>query len=664
MKTARFIGMALFMALFAVNFTACSDDDPVKEEPKAPEISVPAGETDYFQSGMNMDTRVNETNLTFTATADWNISVAETRNGSTWCTVVPSSGKAGKNTVKVMAEENTTFDARNVVLTVTAGTAKKTISVTQKQKDALTLTQNKFEVGPKGGEIKVEVKANVDYQVAIAESALDWITQSKSSRGLTSTNVVFKIAESDEAVKREGEIVIKGGSLLEIIHVYQAGQKVLLLSKNAFQVAAKGETVKVEIKSNFTYGVKMPKVDWIAEAKGARATSSHTLYYEVKANETYDARSAEIIFFDKDSKLADTLKISQDQKAGFMLAEKEVSLGAAGGEFKVGVSANIAYDVAVDADWITKVNARGLTTENLTFSAKENTSDKIRYAKITFTDKSKAVLGTVLVSQGVKSKGGKKLVELKMTEYLDSTPTEVFEIDIYQFVYDSNGRLVKSIDIWDESDGNDPSHSYFAKQTTIYTWEKDKIVSKQTGEWPENRTWELQNGLVKKSYCISEGNFFVSDEYVYAYTALNRLKSKKAKDCGSTLEWSGDAITKVFNDEYYTNGEVDYRDMIIPSYKGNQTCKGYLPLACMFHYYEDLCIAHPELFGLSTNLCPSSLHEIAESSSHPDENGTLDHTFTYKFDKEGYVIRCEMQTVEKSGTDTYSYLQVFDFVWE
>ena len=43
--------------------------------------------------------------------------------------------------------------------------------INQKQKDALTLTSNRFEVDKDGGIINLQVKSNIDYNVTVAENS-------------------------------------------------------------------------------------------------------------------------------------------------------------------------------------------------------------------------------------------------------------------------------------------------------------------------------------------------------------------------------------------------------------------------------------------------------------------------------------------------------------
>ncbi len=68
-------------------------------------------------------------------------------------------------------------------LPLPVGGQKQTITVNQKQKDALTVTSNKIEMKADGGDTSIEVKANVNYTYEIDEAAKSWISEVKS-RGL------------------------------------------------------------------------------------------------------------------------------------------------------------------------------------------------------------------------------------------------------------------------------------------------------------------------------------------------------------------------------------------------------------------------------------------------------------------------------------------------
>ena len=402
MKTFRFLGIALFAILLYLSACSKGDDDPISPTPK-PEVNTPTITLDSSiqASGLSFDTSASEKSISFTTTSDWTLSIAETRSGTEWCTASPTSGGKGTANVKFTTTENTEPDDRSVAVTIKAGTASKTFTITQKGKDALLVTTKKYELPKEGGEIEIEVKANVEYQMTIAESAKEWITEA-TGRALTTHKHILKIAPSEEAVKREGEITFKSGDMVETVKVYQAGEAVLLLSKNEFTVSDAGETISVDIKSNVEYGVQMPDVDWIQAEEASRAMSSHTLKFVVAVNESYDSRETSIVFFDKNSELKDTLKVTQVQKDAIVLSKKDYNVEAVGEIIEVELSSNVDFEISIENDWVKQVEApdsRGLVSHKLYFEVAKNESEEERSTKIIFTDTEKQITEAIVVKQ-------------------------------------------------------------------------------------------------------------------------------------------------------------------------------------------------------------------------------------------------------------------------
>ena len=307
------------LAMFTCIFASCSNggsEEPVIPPTQKPEVNnTPTITIDptIQSSGLSFDTSASEKSITFSTTSDWTLSIAETRSGTEWCTASPTSGGKGTATVKFKTTENTESEDRTVAVTIKAGADSKTFSITQKGNKSLLVTSKKYELPKEGGEIEIEVKSNVEYEMTIAESCKEWITEA-TGRALTTHKHILAIAASEEAVKREGEITFKSGDIVETVKVYQAGEAVLLLSKNEFTVGEAGETITVDIKSNVDFGVQMPNADWIKEEASGRGMSSHTLRFVISENETSEARLAEIVFYDKNSDLKNTLKVTQSAK--------------------------------------------------------------------------------------------------------------------------------------------------------------------------------------------------------------------------------------------------------------------------------------------------------------------------------------------------------------
>jgi hypothetical protein len=319
--------------------------------------------------------------VTFTSTAAWTIDVTEGRAVS-WCTVSPTSGGKGTNTLTITTVGNDTYEERNAKVTIKAGATTQSFTITQKQKDGLTVTSNKVEVKAEGGDIAIEIKANVKYEYIVEESAKDWII-SDGSRGLTASTLKFKVTENEKTSKREGKITISSGNLSETVTVYQEGSKPsIVLTQNEYTIGSEGDEIKVELKSNVNYEIQIPNVEWVYENK-SRALSSYTHYFTIAPNDEYDARSAEIIFVNKENNLSEKVTITQAQKDAILVAKNEYSMEAAGGELKFDVNTNVDFKVETSVDWISpKAESRSMVAKSLSFTIAENTSDESREGRI------------------------------------------------------------------------------------------------------------------------------------------------------------------------------------------------------------------------------------------------------------------------------------------
>ena len=393
-------------------FASCSDggsDNPVNPTPKPEEVKTEITiDSGIISNGLSFASSQGEQSISFSVNADWTLSVASTTSGTTWCKASATNGGKGSANVKFTIDENTSYDDRSVSVTIKAGTVSKTFTITQKGADAMLVTTTKYEVAQEGGKIEVEVKANVDYQFAISETATAWITEAKSkSRGLTTYKHTFEIANNEDVEKREGEITFKSGDKVETVKVYQAGGALILLSQNEYTVSDAGDTISVDIKSNVEYGVQMPDVDWITDEASSRGMSSHTLMYVITANESYDNRSAEIIFYDKNSELKDTLKVVQVQKDAIVISQKIYDVKAEGDTIEVKLSANVDFEVTMpEVDWISRTESRALTEKSIYLKVEKNTNEESRNVKILFVNKESQISDSITINQAGFVKAG------------------------------------------------------------------------------------------------------------------------------------------------------------------------------------------------------------------------------------------------------------------
>lgn len=364
---------------------SCSDDSIT------PEINVENSAENFFEKSMDFSSDGGQKVLIFTTNVDWTLTVSQTQSGSTWCSVSQESGSAGTYSVPIIVTKNDGYDDRNVVIILKAGDLERNVIVNQKQKDAITLTTDRFEVSNSGGNIEIEVKSNIDYTIEIPEQYKSWISQTATTRSLSSKKLNFTIAESSEYDKREGEIIISSGNITESVKVYQSGGAIIVLSQNEYTLGSDGGAVSIDISSNFEFSVDVPNVDWISNANNTRAISSHTLVYNVSPNTSYDDREAVIVFKDTKYGKTESVTIKQKQKDAIVLSNEKIEVAQDGGVISVDINSNVSYTVEIPeqySSWISKTsaptssNTRALTQSTSYFKIENNTEYEKREGEI------------------------------------------------------------------------------------------------------------------------------------------------------------------------------------------------------------------------------------------------------------------------------------------
>ena len=413
----------LFFYLFAIMaMVACSDDSSTEGggnnggnngggQTTQASLTVSPTNVDFSTDG-------GTSKVTITSSAAWTAEFVNDR-ADDWCSIDATNGSAGTSTLTITATANDTPDDRSASVVVKSGSLSKTINVSQKQKDALTVTSSKFEVDAEGGEVVVEVKANIDFEYAIDDVAMDWISY-EGTRAIQTSTLVFKVAKNDDTEKREGNITIKSGEFSEEVIIYQAGEEPsIVISHNEYVVSSDGETIAVEVKSNVDVAVEIPEdVDWIAD-NTTRATSTNTYYFDITKNEDYDQRSAEIRFTNKENNLSEEVKVTQAQKDAIVVANDTYTVDGAGGTIEIAVGHNVDFDVVISADWITLQTTRTYETETLVFAIAENPSEESREGTITFISADGTLKQVVTVKQSVIIAANQIAVTLTSSSYLN-----------------------------------------------------------------------------------------------------------------------------------------------------------------------------------------------------------------------------------------------------
>lgn len=367
MKSFKYYGFCViaFVTLL-LSAQGCSDEkDPAAPDNPKQTITIPAGE----DTSPVIEEAGGTTTLTFTATADWTVEVGAVTRAVDWVSVHPTKGPAGEATLTITTRPNDTYDERNAAITLTCGGQRTTLTVTQKQQDALLVSSNKVELDAAGGTFTVSLQANVEVRAEI-EPGIGWLkTDAASTRAMTDTALSFHADENVSKEARQATITLTGGEgLTEQVAVYQAGSgPMLVLSQWDYLVGSGGETIRVELRSNTDYEVQMPAVDWLTEST-TRSISAYTHYFTVKPNDTYDNREAQIVFTSKEENISDTLTVTQLQLNALVLARDEYTVFGEADTLSFAILANVDIKAESDVDWITPLPAtRALEEHTLDF---------------------------------------------------------------------------------------------------------------------------------------------------------------------------------------------------------------------------------------------------------------------------------------------------------
>ena len=299
------------IVLFTLIIYSCDKSESENTEP-APEQKP----TDKIELASGTDTNPvvptdgGTVSISFNASTSWSAQPVNDR-ADTWVSVSPTSGNAGTATIKITAKANTEPDDRSAAIQIKAGTAQQTVKVTQKQKNALTVTASTFEVPVEGMDINVEVKANVALTYKIDA---DWISY-VGTKALKASTLTFTVSKNDSICKRQGNIIIGEGELSDTVKIFQAGETPsIVLNKNSYTAKSQGETFSVDIASNVdvTYLIEYTNEDgslnegtenWLQESS-TKTISTNTYYFNVSKNESILNRYARIIFTNKENNIS------------------------------------------------------------------------------------------------------------------------------------------------------------------------------------------------------------------------------------------------------------------------------------------------------------------------------------------------------------------------
>ena len=350
---------------------------------------------DIVTSGISVESAEQSITLSFSTNVAWSATVS-----ADWLTISPSSGEAGKNSVKVEVEENRTGQPRSATITISDKESMQKVSVTIRQealKASLTVSPESLEFSANKGEEMLNVTSNTDW--VITKDA-EWITLD-SDKGKGLATIAAGVTENTSLTSRTGTITVStsDGSVKKTVSVRQSGADVIFtIDKNEFNVAAVGESFSVKVTRNIGYKINS-QPEWVKQPDKANSGNVDTYTFTAEANTSTEAREGVIVFCNDNNGCVPVTVKQAGANATLSVSPAELTFTANTESKSLDVTSNTAWTAASGASWAKLNKTNGSGNAQIAVTAEENTAITQRSATITIKTADGKASATVKVTQ-------------------------------------------------------------------------------------------------------------------------------------------------------------------------------------------------------------------------------------------------------------------------
>ena len=376
----------------ATLIAGCGGTGTENEPEITPEIKFTE---DIVTSGISVESAEQSITLSFSTNVAWSATVS-----ADWLTISPSSGEAGKNSVKVEVEENRTGQPRSATITISDKESMQKVSVTVRQealKASLTVSPESLEFSANKGEEMLNVTSNTDW--VITKDA-EWITLD-SDKGKGLATIAAGVTENTSLTSRTGSITVSttDGSVKKTVSVRQSGADVIFtIDKNEFNVAAVGESFSVKVTHNIGYKINS-QPEWVKQTDKANSGNVDTYTFTAEANTSTEAREGVIVFCNDNNECVPVTVKQAGANATLSVSPAELTFTANTESKSLDVTSNTAWTAASGASWAKLNKTNGSGNAQIAVTAEENTAITQRSATITIKTADGKASATVKVTQ-------------------------------------------------------------------------------------------------------------------------------------------------------------------------------------------------------------------------------------------------------------------------
>ena len=450
----------------ATLIAGCGGTGTENEPEITPEIKFTE---DIVTSGISVESAEQSITLSFSTNVAWSATVS-----ADWLTISPSSGEAGKNSVKVEVEENRTGQPRSATITISDKESMQKVSVTVRQealKASLTVSPESLEFSANKGEEMLNVTSNTDW--VITKDA-EWITLD-SDKGKGLATIAAGVTENTSLTSRTGSITVStsDGSVKKTVSVRQSGAAVVFtIDRNEFSVAAAGESFSVKVTHNIGYKINS-QPDWVKQTGKASSGNVDTYTFNAEANTSTEAREGVIVFCNDNNECVPVTVKQAGANATLSVSPAELTFTANTESKSLDVTSNTAWTAASGASWAKLNKTNGSGNAQIAVTAEENTAITQRSATVTIKTADGKATATVKVTQSAAN----VIFSVDRNEFNVAAAGESFSVKVTHNI----GYKINSMPDWVKqtnktTSGNTDTFTFKAEANTSTTAREGVIV--------------------------------------------------------------------------------------------------------------------------------------------------------------------------------------------
>lgn len=253
-----------------------------------------------------------------------------------------------------------------------------------------------------GGQSSVQFNATAEWT---AESSESWCVVSPVSGEAGDITLTVRAAANDTPDGRSAVVRLSCGEVEKTITVDQAQKDMVMLSVPSLEIGEEGGDFPVAVSCNVPLSGRVLKGDaWIAYV-GTKAMHSEQHLIRVQANDTEDARTGEIEFYNVEAGVSARLTVSQQAPAVFELSDSEVSMSYEGGSFSVTVRSSLAYSISSTPSWVKEISSKAVATKVHTFEVEANPDQAERSDVIVFCNETGVCVPLMVMQEAAPEPG-------------------------------------------------------------------------------------------------------------------------------------------------------------------------------------------------------------------------------------------------------------------